>query len=151
MFKRREKHDVGRIDTLIGRNASIQGDIDFSGGLHVDGRVAGSVRAASDKGGLSVSEDGVIEGSVAAPHVVLNGRVHGDIHGSERVVLGSKAKVHGNVYYGVIEMALGAQISGKLVPRSGAAGAPGSDTFGGGERGQAGEPDVVQDDPGVAA
>jgi cytoskeletal protein CcmA (bactofilin family) len=32
------------------------------------------------------------------------------------VVLGSKARVRGNVHYGVIEMALGAEISGKLVP-----------------------------------
>jgi cytoskeletal protein CcmA (bactofilin family) len=114
MFGRRDKHS-GRIDTLIGRNAGIQGDVEFAGGLHVDGRVAGSVRAAGE-GSLSVSEFAVIEGSVAAPFVVLNGRVNGDIFGSERVVLGSKAKVRGNVHYGVIEMALGAEISGKLVP-----------------------------------
>ncbi len=161
MFRRREKHDVGRIDTLIGKSASIQGDIDFSGGLHIDGRVAGSVRAASDRGALSVSEDGVIEGSVAASQVVLNGRVHGDIYGSERVVLGSKAKVHGNVHYGVIEMVLGAQISGKLVPRSSGAG-PSGEPPGGGESDRAasaGADDMIQepeitieeDDPGVAA
>jgi cytoskeletal protein CcmA (bactofilin family) len=119
MFKRREKHDGGRIDTLVGRNTRIQGDIDFSGGLHVDGRVAGSVQAASG-GSVSLSEEGVIDGSVAAPQVVVNGRVNGDIYGSERVVLGSKARVQGNVHYGVIEMALGAQISGKLVPRGSA-------------------------------
>jgi cytoskeletal protein CcmA (bactofilin family) len=114
MFGRRDRSN-GRIDTLIGRNAAIQGDIEFGGGLHVDGRVAGSVRAPAD-GSLSVSEFGVIEGSVAAAYVVLNGRVNGDIFGTERVVLGSKAKVRGNVHYGVIEMALGAEISGKLVP-----------------------------------
>jgi cytoskeletal protein CcmA (bactofilin family) len=114
MFGRRDRSN-GRIDTLIGRNTAIQGDIEFAGGLHVDGRVAGSVRSPAD-GSLSVSEFGVIEGSVAASHVVLNGRVNGDIYGSERVVLGSKAKVRGNVHYGVIEMALGAEISGKLVP-----------------------------------
>jgi len=122
MFKRREKHNGARIDTLIGRNTSIQGDIEFSGGLHVDGHVAGSVRGAADAlASLSVSEQGVIEGSVEAPHVVLNGRVNGDIFGSERVALGSKAKVRGNVHYGVIEMALGAEISGKLVPHSNSA------------------------------
>ncbi|HEX4023873.1 MAG TPA: polymer-forming cytoskeletal protein [Steroidobacteraceae bacterium] len=131
MFKRRDNSHM-RIDTLIGRNASIQGDVEFSGGLHVDGCVAGGVRAgASGAGGgderggarprttdsLSVSEHGVIQGSVEAPHVVLNGRVDGDIFGSERVVLGSKARVRGNVHYGVIEMAMGAEITGKLVPR----------------------------------
>jgi cytoskeletal protein CcmA (bactofilin family) len=119
MFNRRDKESVGRIDTLIGRSASVQGDVEFAGGLHVDGRITGSVRAtAGAEGALSVSEHGVIEGSVEAPNVVLNGRVNGDIIGRERVVLGGKARVRGNVHYGVIEMALGAEISGKLVPRA---------------------------------
>ncbi len=130
MFKRRDKTQ-GRIDTLIGRSASIQGDIEFAGGLHVDGRVAGSVCASGD-GALSVSEHGVIEGSVAAPYVVLNGRVNGDIFGAERVVLGSKARVRGNVQYGVIEMALGAEISGKLVPLG--ARSPAKGSGGGGQQ-----------------
>ena len=125
MFGRRD-HSNARIDTLIGRNAAVQGDIDFAGGLHVDGRVAGSVRAAAD-GSLSVSEFGVIDGSVAASQVVVNGRVNGDIFGSERVVLGSKAKVRGNVHYGIFEIALGAEINGKLVPlRNAASGGGGS-------------------------
>ncbi len=120
MFKRRERRSAGRIDTLIGKNASVQGDVEFSGGLHVDGRITGSVRAsAGAAASLSVSEHGVIEGSVEAPHVVLNGWVNGDILGTDRVVLGAKARVRGNVHYGVIEMALGAEISGKLVPRDG--------------------------------
>ncbi|MGH8230924.1 MAG: bactofilin family protein [Steroidobacteraceae bacterium] len=119
MFKRREKETVGRIDTLIGRTASVEGDIDFAGGLHVDGRIMGSVRATdAAAASLSVSEHGIIEGSVEAPNVVVNGRVNGDIFGRERVVLGGKARVRGNVHYGVIEMALGAEISGKLVPRN---------------------------------
>ena len=119
MFKRRDKNDLlGRIDTLIGRSTSVQGDVEFTGGLHVDGRITGSVRAtAGSAAALSVSEHGVVEGSVEAPSVVLNGRVNGDIHGSERVVLGAMARVQGDVHYGMIEMALGAEIVGKLVPR----------------------------------
>jgi cytoskeletal protein CcmA (bactofilin family) len=121
MFKRSEKSSNCTIDTLIGRNSSVQGDVEFAGGLHVDGRINGSVRAAPGAAAsLSVSEHAIVEGSVEAPHVVLNGRVNGDIFGSERVVLGAKARVHGNVHYGVIEMELGAEISGKLVPRNGA-------------------------------
>jgi cytoskeletal protein CcmA (bactofilin family) len=120
MFKSREKKNAtARIDTLIGKSASVQGDVEFSGGLHIDGRVTGSVRVSSGAtGALSVSEHGVIEGSVEAPQVVVNGRVNGDIMASERVVLGAKARVQGNVHYGVIEMALGAEITGKLVPRN---------------------------------
>ena len=116
MFNRSEKN-TARIDTLIGRSARIQGDVEFSGGLHIDGQVAGNVRVVpGGTASVSVSEHGVIEGSVEAPHVVLNGTVNGDIVASERVVLGAKARVRGSVSYGVIEMALGAEITGRLIP-----------------------------------
>lgn len=119
MFKRGEKEGIGQIDTLIGRSTSIQGDVVFAGGLHIEGRVTGSVRGgAAASSALSVSEHGVVEGSVEAGQVVLNGAVYGDIYGAERVVLGAKARVRGNVHYGAIEMELGAEIEGRLVPRS---------------------------------
>jgi cytoskeletal protein CcmA (bactofilin family) len=105
-----------RIDTLIGKAARVHGDLEFQGGLHLDGQVRGSVRSdAARDSTLSVSESGAIEGDVQVPNVVLNGRVKGDIHAAERVVLGATAQVEGNVYYGIIEMTLGAQIIGKLV------------------------------------
>jgi len=47
--------------------------------------------------------------------VVLNGIVKGDILAHERVELGGTARVSGNVYYGLIEMAMGAAINGKLI------------------------------------
>jgi cytoskeletal protein CcmA (bactofilin family) len=125
VFKKREKESIGPIDTLIGKNASVQGHVEFFGGLHIDGRVVGNVTAASGaEASLSVSEDGVIEGSVQARNVVLNGRVNGDILATDRVILGAKARVRGDVHYGVIEMAHGAEISGKLVPRNGVAVVP---------------------------
>jgi cytoskeletal protein CcmA (bactofilin family) len=105
-----------RIDTLIGKAARVQGDIEFKGGLHLDGRIVGGVRSDDSRDStLSVSETGYIEGAVQVPNVVLNGTIRGDIHAIERVVLGATAKVEGNLYYGVIEMTLGAQIIGKLV------------------------------------
>jgi len=105
-----------RIDTLIGKAARVHGDIDFRGGLHLDGHVEGAVRSDEARdSSLSVSETGSIQGAVQVPNVVLNGTVRGDIHALERVVLGATARVEGNVYYGVIEMTLGAQIIGKLV------------------------------------
>jgi cytoskeletal protein CcmA (bactofilin family) len=116
MFGRDSKTN-GRIDTLVGKSAKVSGDVEFTGGLHLDGRVAGNVRADNDPTAtLSVSETGSIEGSVDVPNVMLNGSVRGDILARDRVVLGPTAKVQGNVHYGVIEMTLGAEIKGKLVP-----------------------------------
>lgn len=116
MFGRRKQVST-RIDTLLGKAATLNGDLEFSGGLHLDGRVNGNVRSnAADGGALSVSESGVIEGSVEVTNIVMNGTVNGDMHARERLVLGGKARVNGNVHYGVIEMAPGAVITGKLIP-----------------------------------
>ena len=113
MFNRDTKQ--ARIDTLIGKASRVHGDLEFTGGLHLDGSIAGNVRAdPSEDSSLSISETGSIEGNVEAGNVMLNGSVRGDILARERVVLGATARVQGNVYYGVIEMTLGAQIMGKL-------------------------------------
>lgn len=105
-----------RIDTLIGKSVRVHGDVEFAGGLHLDGQVAGGVRAQSQSAtSLSVSSTGSIEGAVEVTDLVLHGTVRGDIVARGRVVLGASARVEGNVYYGVIEMTLGAQITGKLV------------------------------------
>jgi cytoskeletal protein CcmA (bactofilin family) len=115
MFKR-NKPKSQRIDTLIGAGTRIIGDVHFSGGFHVDGHIKGNVDAPPDSGAtLSVSDSGVIEGSVAVPNVVLNGTVKGDILAHDRVELGATARVTGNVYYGLIEMEMGAEINGKLI------------------------------------
>lgn len=123
MFNR-SKPKLQRIDTLIGAATRIIGDVQFSGGFHVDGHVKGNVDAPADSGAtLSVSDSGVVEGSVAVPNVILNGTVKGDILAHDRVELGATARVTGNVYYALIEMEMGAEINGKLIhePRKNAA------------------------------
>ena len=116
MFGRRKQTST-RIDTLLGKAATLNGDLEFSGGLHLDGRVNGNVRSSAEDGGaLSVSESGFIEGNVEVTNIVMNGTVNGDMHARDRLVLGGSARVNGNVHYGVIEMAPGAVITGKLIP-----------------------------------
>jgi len=62
-----------------------------------------------------LSERGTIEGEVKVPNVVVNGSVIGDVHAAGHVELASQARVHGNVYYSLIEMAMGAEVNGKLM------------------------------------
>ncbi|MBK6435936.1 MAG: polymer-forming cytoskeletal protein [Rhodanobacteraceae bacterium] len=104
------------IDTLIGVKTKIKGDITFSGGFRVDGCVIGSVCADGGPDSvLSISDQGSVEGEVRAPHVIINGMMKGDVIASERVELAAQARVHGNVHYKVLEMAAGAQITGRVV------------------------------------
>ena len=104
------------MDTLIGRQTEIIGDVNFSGGLHVDGRIKGNVASTSDKSSsLSVSESGVIEGNVKVSNVVVNGRIAGEVRASERLTLGSKARVVGDVRYRILQMEAGALVNGQLI------------------------------------
>lgn len=83
-----------KIDTLIGQNTEIRGDVVFSGGLHVDGTLKGNVIADQDSGSvLSVSERGLIEGDVRVPNVVLNGCVVGDVYAANHIELAPQARV----------------------------------------------------------
>lgn len=115
MFRKSRKKQQ-QIETLIGPRTRVVGDIAFEGGLHLDGRVEGSISASGDaEAVLSVSESGFVEGSVEVPDVVMNGTVEGDVVVSGRVELGATARVVGNVVYDLIEMASGAEVNGKLI------------------------------------
>ena len=50
-----------------------------------------------------------------APHIIVNGTVHGDVYASKHIELASNASIKGNVYYHLIEMAMGAEVKGNLV------------------------------------
>ena len=119
MFGRKKNFNSARIDTLIGQGTVVRGDLVFAGGLHVDGKIIGNVKAEDDSDALLIlSEFGQIEGDVKAPNMVLNGEIIGDVFGSNRVELAPKSRINGSVYYNLIEMAIGAEVNGGLVHES---------------------------------
>jgi cytoskeletal protein CcmA (bactofilin family) len=118
MFGSKSSRSSGQtvVDTLIGAQVVIRGDLVFSGGLYVEGRILGKVLAEDGaQATLTLSEHGSIEGEVRAPVVVINGQLIGDVHAAERVELGAKARVQGDVHYQVVEMNAGAQLTGRLI------------------------------------
>ena len=105
------------IDTLIGLGATIEGDVTFSGGLRLDGRVRGNVIAAEGKSSmLVISEKGIVEGEIRVDHLILNGTVTGPVHAVELLELQPHARVYGEVRYAALEMHQGAIVEGRLVP-----------------------------------
>lgn len=104
------------VDTLIGAQVVIRGDLSFSGGLYIEGRVVGKVVAEDGaQATVTLAETGIVEGEIRAPVVVINGRLTGDVHASDKVELAAKARVQGNVHYQVVEMSAGAQLTGRLI------------------------------------
>lgn len=111
------RHDGGlQVDTMIGAKVVIRGDLQFSGGLYIEGRVIGKVFAIDGEAAtLTLAEHGSIEGEVRAPVVVINGHLNGDVYAAERVELAEKARVQGNVHYKVVEMTAGSMLTGRLI------------------------------------
>ena len=116
MFGKRHNKPKNRIDSLIGAETRIEGNISFSGGLRVDGEVNGNIVAVPGKPStLVLSELGRVNGEINATHLMLNGVVDGPVRAAEYLELQSKAKVTGNVHYKSLEIQLGATVEGRLI------------------------------------
>ena len=116
MLGKRKNKKTTRMDTLIGPQSQVIGDIKFAGGLHIEGSIKGSISAEiGDNSLVQLGEQGTIEGQINVPFVVINGMVAGDVYSSEHIELAAKARITGNVYYNLIEISVGAEVNGKLV------------------------------------
>jgi len=114
--KQSPRAKAGAADTLISKEAKINGNVNFTGVLYVDGYIKGDVTADEFESSLlTIGQNGYIEGEINVPHIMIFGRVKGDVHALEHVELMSDARVEGNVYYKLIEMAMGAEVNGQMV------------------------------------
>ncbi|HDK38065.1 MAG TPA: polymer-forming cytoskeletal protein, partial [Thiolapillus brandeum] len=101
---------------VIGADTEVNGDLAFSSGMHIDGVVKGDVIGLPDtKSTLVISKGGRVEGNVKVENLILDGIIVGDVHACNRVELASGARVTGTVHYQLLEMAMGAQVTGHLI------------------------------------
>ncbi|MDE3009445.1 MAG: polymer-forming cytoskeletal protein [Pseudomonadota bacterium] len=104
------------IDSLIGAGTLIEGNVNFRGGLRIDGSVEGRVTGIDgETTQLVLSEQGRVKGEIRARRVLINGEVNGPVFATESLELMPKARVQGDVHYQRIEVHLGAQVTGRLI------------------------------------
>ena len=116
MFSKKHSKPQTQIDSLIGAGTTIEGNLNFSGGLRIDGQVNGNVVAEQGKPStLVLSEHARVNGEVNVTHLVINGSISGPVFVSEYMELQSKAKVNGDVHYTTLEIQLGAIVDGRLI------------------------------------
>ena len=114
MFSK-NKARTANIDTVIGRNTTLEGDVHFAGGLHVEGVIQGDLIAYNkEKSILILTQKGRIEGDIRGTAVVLDGEVLGNVTASVSLELAHHARVKGNVSYKTLEMEGGAVMNGVL-------------------------------------
>ena len=111
----KNKVRTATIDTVIGSHTTIEGDVHFAGGLHVEGLIKGDLIANNEeKSILVLTEKGRIEGDVFGSVVVLDGEVQGNVTANVSLELAHHARIKGNVSYKTFEMEGGAVVNGVL-------------------------------------
>jgi cytoskeletal protein CcmA (bactofilin family) len=105
------------IKSLIAEGSQITGNISFTDGLRVDGKVTGNIYASDEVSSiLVISEIATVTGEITADHIIINGSVKGPIHARKMLELQPKARIDGDVQYAALEMHQGALITGQLRP-----------------------------------
>jgi cytoskeletal protein CcmA (bactofilin family) len=100
-----------RTRVAVGRNVNVSGKLIFHEAVRIEGRFRGEVRSVEL---VVVGEEGFIEGKVTAPRLLIMGELRGDLVGCDRVVLGPRAKVFGNIEARSLTVAEGAYLLGNV-------------------------------------
>lgn len=94
----------------VGRSIVFRGDLSGEEDLVIQGRVEGSVNLGEHS--VTIGPDGEVIASVAGRVVTVEGRVEGDIHGSEQVTLKSSSHVKGDITAPRVVLENGARFRG---------------------------------------
>ncbi len=100
-----------RTRVAVGRNVNVSGKLIFHEPVRIEGRFRGEVRSVEL---VVIGEEGMIEGKVCAPRLLVMGELRGDVVGCDRVVLGPRAKFFGNIETRNLTVSEGAHLDGNV-------------------------------------
>jgi cytoskeletal protein CcmA (bactofilin family) len=106
-----EKADLS-INTIIGPNTAVWGNIDSGGFTRVDGSVRGDMSA---KGRVIIGEKARMKSNVSGTQITVGGVVFGNVIASERLIVLSTGLVIGDVITRRIQADEGCIIHGKII------------------------------------
>lgn len=98
--------------SCVGATLRIRGDLSGDEDLVVQGALEGTVELRKNQ--LTVGKDGSLNATVHARVIEVEGRVEGDLHGEERVVLRGSANVKGNIVAPRVSLEDGCRFKGAI-------------------------------------
>jgi cytoskeletal protein CcmA (bactofilin family) len=98
-----------KLETVIGVDSTITGELAIQGTVRVDGSIEGDIRADW----VIVGETGSIRGNVQTRMMVVGGRIDGNIDASEIVELKDKAQIFGEICTAKLTVSEGALFDGQ--------------------------------------
>jgi cytoskeletal protein CcmA (bactofilin family) len=98
----------GKLNTIIGKGSVFHGNIEVVGGLRVDGKIEGDVKAES----VFVGREAEIVGDIAVNTAVVGGKIWGNVT-TTILELQAKAELYGDVATRTLIVAEGVIMQGK--------------------------------------
>ena len=109
MFKKSRKNVI-KIDTLIGLETEITGNINGNGNYKIDGNVIGNITVNGD---VIISRDAGVTGNITAKNIMIEGKVKGNITAEIELVVKDTANITGTHHEaGVITVDEGSKLIG---------------------------------------
>ena len=103
------KIDFKNVQTMIGAEAVVNGPIKLRGGIMVYGKVYGDIHT---DGPVRITISGEVIGDVQASDAHIGGSIKGNVTVSNRIVLGRKSELKGDLIYRNLIIEDGAQFEG---------------------------------------
>jgi cytoskeletal protein CcmA (bactofilin family) len=97
---------------VIGPSIAVKGEVSGSEDLRIEGKVDGKVALTDHT--VFVGSGGEVQGEIEAKVVELEGRVEGDVAGSERIVIRKSARVRGDLVTPRVVIEDGARFKGTI-------------------------------------
>jgi cytoskeletal protein CcmA (bactofilin family) len=94
---------------IIGKETSLEGDLNTSGNLRVEGRIVGSIQT---KAKVVLGDTSAVKGDIIAQTAEIGGEVHGTIKVSGLLTLKPTAVVSGDIITGKLVFEEGAKFNG---------------------------------------
>ena len=97
---------------VIGSKIRFKGELVGEEDLLIQGYVEGTIDLKNNN--LTVGEQGTIKANVSAKTIIVEGKVDGDLHGEERVVVKESSNVSGNISAARVALEDGAKFRGSI-------------------------------------
>jgi len=111
--------------SLLSKEVKLEGDIQGSENLQVEGRFKGSIKLSGD---VIVGPTGIVEADVEADNVVIQGRINGNVMARKQLQIQSSGRLVGDCTAQSIDIKEGALFEGrsKMIKSSGPSGSGGA-------------------------
>lgn len=99
-----------KLESIIGSNTQVEGNITTKGTLRLDGRLTGNV----DTDWLIIGEKAFVKGNVSVAGVVVAGYLEGNVSAKEIIELKRTGQIRGDVSTSKLVVIEGGMVDGKI-------------------------------------